>query len=152
MMERAEVIVMRTQTDVRLTSTFDGRYLGLTTFKREGVGVTTPVWFVAEDGRLLVETDADSYKVKRILREPKVTVGLCSARGHMRELPVRARAELIPDDEIPRVEKRMARKYRVDMMFIKPFRLIQRVLHLGRPRGKSVIVAITPGAPAPGDG
>ena len=40
----------------------------------------------------------------------------------------------------------MARKYRVGMFFIKPLRLIQKALHLGRPRGKPVIVAITPSA------
>ena len=84
---------MRAQTDVRTTTAFDGKYLGLTTFKRDGRGVTTPVWFVPEDGRLLVETDADSYKVKRIRREPTVMVGLCSARGQMRELPVTAQRE-----------------------------------------------------------
>jgi PPOX class probable F420-dependent enzyme len=135
---------MRALSDVRTMTAFDGKYLGLTTFKRDGRGVTTPVWFVPEDGRLLVETDADSYKVKRIRREPTVMVGLCSARGHMQDLPVTASAELLPDDQIPVVEALMARKYRMDMLFIMPFRAIQKALHLGRPRGRSVIVAITP--------
>ena len=98
--------------------------------------------FVPEDGRLLVETEADSYKVKRILHEPTVSVALCSARGALRELPVPARAEILPDDEIPRVEGLMARKYRVDMLFFRPVRAIQKAL--GRHQGKSVIVAITP--------
>src|SRR5512141_1567688 len=38
---------------------FKGKYLSLTSFKRDGTGVATPVWFVAENGHLLVETDAD---------------------------------------------------------------------------------------------
>jgi PPOX class probable F420-dependent enzyme len=100
------------------------------------------VWFVPEDGRLLVETEADSYKVKRILREPTVSVALCSVRGALRELPVPGRAEILPDDDVPRVERLMARKYRVDMVFFRPIRAIQKAL--GRHRGKSVIVAITP--------
>lgn len=135
---------MRGLAELRTTTEFDGKYLGLTTFKRDGRGVTTPVWFVPNDGRLLVETDADSYKVRRIRRQPVVTVGLCTARGGMRQLPVPAHAELLPDEEIPRVEALMARKYRVEVLFFKPFRAIQRALHLGRYRGKSVIVAITP--------
>ncbi len=135
---------MRAYAEVQPDTTFQGKYLGLTTFKRDGTGVTTPVWFVPRDGRLLVETEADSYKVKRIQREPTVSVALCSARGRLRELPVPAHAELLPDDEIKWVEGLMARKYWVDMLFIKPFRTIQTALHLGRPRGKSVIVAITP--------
>jgi PPOX class probable F420-dependent enzyme len=135
---------MREHTDVRTTPTFDGKYLGLTTFKRDGTGVTTPVWFVSEGGRLLIETDADSYKVKRIRREPKVTVGMCSARGRQLDLPVAARAELLPDDEIAPVEKMMARKYRVEVLIFRPLRALQRALHVGRYRGKPVIVAITP--------
>ncbi len=135
---------MGTHTDVRAHTGFDGKYLGLTTFKRDGTGVTTPVWFVDEAGRLLVETDAESYKVKRIRHEPTVSVTLCSARGHLLEIPVPARAEILPDDEVPRVEELMARKYRVEVLFFKPLRSIQRALHIGRYRGKSVILAITP--------
>lgn len=39
---------------------FDGKYLSLTSFKRDGTGVPTPVWFASDDSHLLVETDADS--------------------------------------------------------------------------------------------
>ena len=49
-----------------VTSAFAGKYLSLTSFRRDGTGVATPVWFVEVDGRLLVETDAGSYKVRRI--------------------------------------------------------------------------------------
>ncbi len=135
---------MRTQMAVRPHTGFDGRYLGLTTFKRDGTGVTTPVWFVREAGRLLVETDPESYKVKRILREPTVSVTLCSARGRLLEVPVPAHAEILPDDEVPRVEELMARKYHWDMLIFRPLRAIQRALHIGRYRGKTVIVAVTP--------
>lgn len=102
------------------------------------------MWFVREAGRLLVETDPESYKVKRILREPTVSVTLCTARGHLLEIPVPAHAEILPDDEVPRVETLMARKYRWDMLIFKPIRAIQRALHFGRYRGKTVVLAITP--------
>ncbi len=45
---------------------------------------------------------------------------------------------------VGRVERLMAGKYRVDMVFIKPVRSVQAALHRGRPRGKPVILAITP--------
>lgn len=135
---------MREYSDLRTHTAFNGKYLGLTTFKRDGAGVTTPVWFVRENGRLLVETDAASYKVKRMRNEPTVSVALCSARGRLQEIPVPARAELLPDDEIERVEGLMSRKYRVEMLFFKPFRAIQKVLHVGPHRGTPVIVAVTP--------
>src|SRR5215218_1336099 len=58
---------------------FPGKYLSLTSFRRDGTGVATPVWFVEAGGRLLVETDASSYKVRRIRRDPRVTVAPCTA-------------------------------------------------------------------------
>jgi len=36
---------------------FPGKYLSLTSYKRDGTGVATRVWFVIDDGRLLVMTD-----------------------------------------------------------------------------------------------
>src|SRR5918994_2391643 len=113
---------------------FPGKYLSLTSFRRDGSGVATPVWFVEADGRLLVETDASSYKVRRIRRDPRVTIAPCTATGRLRGTPVAAWAELLPDTEVARVEQLMARKYRVDLLFIKPFRALQRALHRNRPR------------------
>jgi hypothetical protein len=126
------------------TTTFPGKYLSITSFRRDGTGKTTPVWFVQDGGRLLVETEASSYKVRRIRRNPRVTVAPCGPTGRHRGKPVTARAELLPDSEIGRVEQLMARKYRIDLLFIKPVRALQAALHPGRPRGKPVILAITP--------
>src|SRR6476620_11819223 len=73
---------------------FQGKYLSLTSFRRDGSGVATPVWFVADNGHLLVETDADSYKVKRIRRDPHVRIAVCDARGRRRGEAVDAEAEI----------------------------------------------------------
>ncbi len=73
---------------------FDGKYLSLATFKRDGAAVATPVWFVADNGRLLVLTDAESFKVKRIRRNPDVSVARCSASGRLRGEPVPAGGDL----------------------------------------------------------
>ena len=55
---------------------FRGKYLSLTSFRRDGSGVATPMWFVDDNGHLVVETDADSYKVKRIRRDPHVRIAV----------------------------------------------------------------------------
>jgi PPOX class probable F420-dependent enzyme len=123
---------------------FPGRYLSLTSFRRDGTGVATPVWFVESGGRLLVETDAASYKVRRIRRDPRVTIAPCTATGRLRGIPVPAWADLLPDAEAARVERLMARKYRVDLLFIKPLRALQRALHPRRPRGNPIILELTP--------
>ena len=126
------------------TPAFAGKYLSLTSFRRDGTGVATPVWFVEADGRLLVETDASSYKVRRIRRDPRVTIAPCTATGRLRGTPLPAWAELLPDAEICRVDQLMARKYRVDLLVIKPIRSLQAALHRRRPRGTPVVLEIAP--------
>jgi uncharacterized protein len=93
---------------------FDGKYLSLTSFKRDGTGVATPVWFVSDNGHLLAETDADSYKVKRIRRDAHVRIAVCDARGRVSGEPVDADARILPEDERERVERLLAQKYRID--------------------------------------
>ena len=55
-----------------------------------------------------------------------------------------ARAELLPDAELGRVERLMAAKYRIDLLVIKPIRAAQAALRRGRPRPKPVILAVSP--------
>jgi PPOX class probable F420-dependent enzyme len=131
-------------TTVQNRSEFAGRYLSVTSFRRDGTPVATPVWFVPEDGRVLVETDAQSYKVKRIRHNPSVTVATCTASGRLRGAPSPATAELLAGTEVARVERLMARKYRVDLLFIKPLRLAQAALRRKRGRRTAVVLAITP--------
>jgi PPOX class probable F420-dependent enzyme len=107
---------------------------------------------VESDGRLLVETDAGSYKVRRIRRNPRVTIAPCTATGRLRGTPVPARAELLPDSELARVDRLMGDKYRVDLYFIKPLRTLQAALHRRQPRGTPVVLKITPMRPPPWPG
>ncbi len=126
------------------TPLLDGRYLSLTTFKRDGAAVATPVWFVADNGRLLVLTDAQSFKVKRIRRNPDVSVARCSASGRLRGEPVAARAEVLPDTAMTHAEQLMNHKYRLDRIVILPlYRAVQRVRG-AKESGTNVVVAITP--------
>jgi uncharacterized protein len=110
------------------TGAFDGKYLSLTSFKRDGTGVATPVWFVSDNGSLLVETDADSYKAKRIRRDPHVRIALCDSRGRLRGETVDAEARILPVGERDRVERLLQRKYRIDRFTVLPiYRLVMRL-------------------------
>ena len=125
---------------------FEGKYLSLTSFKRDGTAVATPVWFVADDGRLLVETDADSHKVKRIRRDPHVRIALCNARGQLRGEEFDAEATILPDSERARVEQMLAEKYRIDRLVVYPlYRLVTRLRGRGsRTHEPPVTLAIAP--------
>jgi PPOX class probable F420-dependent enzyme len=83
------------------------RYISLTTFKRDGTPVSTPVWVAGDDGRLLVWTEASSWKVKRIRRDSHVRVAPCSATGKVRGEAVDAQAAILEDISLVRaLEKR----------------------------------------------
>lgn len=88
------------------------RYISLTTFRRDGTEASTPVWVVSDDGRrLLVWTGAETWKAKRIRREPRVLVAASDFRG--RELGPRheAHARLLGEDARPLVVRLLRRKY-----------------------------------------
>ncbi len=129
-----------TRTDVaRIT----GKYLSITSYRRDGSEVSTPVWFATEGDRLLVMTAATSGKVKRIRRNPYVTIAPCSARGKTKAEPMPAHAELLPPSEVGHVKRLIARKYRFDLLFIRPIRAIQALFHPERRDEITTIVAIT---------
>jgi PPOX class probable F420-dependent enzyme len=65
------------------TALDDARYISLMSFKRDGNGVATPVWVAPLDGKLVMYTRKDSYKVKRIRRNASVRVARCDVRGKL---------------------------------------------------------------------
>jgi PPOX class probable F420-dependent enzyme len=123
---------------------FPGKYISIASYRRDGTTVMTPVWFVERDGKILVETDGASGKVKRIRRNSSVQVASCNPRGRLRGHLVPGLAEVLPESEVSTIEPLLKRKYRADMMIIGPIRLLQSTLHLGRPRTTPVILAIRP--------
>jgi PPOX class probable F420-dependent enzyme len=61
----------------------DAQYISLLSYKRDGGGVETPVWVAPLDGKLVIFTNRDSFKVKRVGRNPKVRVARCDVRGKL---------------------------------------------------------------------
>lgn len=71
-------------------------YVSLTTFRRTGVPVSTPVWAAPDGETLVVWTRADSGKVKRLRHTPRVTVAPCDVRGRTTGAAVDGLAEFVP--------------------------------------------------------
>ncbi|NJK80013.1 MAG: PPOX class F420-dependent oxidoreductase [Chloroflexaceae bacterium] len=57
------------------------QYANLTTFRKNGNGVTTPVWFAVEGNKLYIFTDASTGKVKRLRNNTRVVLEPSTARG-----------------------------------------------------------------------
>jgi len=58
-------------------------YISLRSYRKDGSAVDTPVWCAPLDGKLVVFTLNDSYKVKRVARNPRVQVAKCDVRGKL---------------------------------------------------------------------
>lgn len=85
------------------------RYISLTTFKRDGTPVSTPVWVVSDDGRrLLVWSAKKTWKVRRIRRDPRVLVAPSTFRGRERGARLAGQAREISD---PGIAELLRRKY-----------------------------------------
>ncbi len=124
--------------------TFSGKYISLTTYRRDGTAVATPVWFVQDGDRLLVRTGEGSGKVKRIHRNPAVGVAACTATGQLRGQEVSGVARVLGGAEAGADLRLINRKYRFALMIAKALWSVQSALHVGRRRTTPVIVVITP--------
>jgi PPOX class probable F420-dependent enzyme len=109
-----------------LTHPADARFISLTTYRRAGTAVATPVWTVADGPRLLVWTAADSGKAKRLRHTPSVTVAASDARGNAHGDAVPGNARLLPPEELTRVERLFAAKYRLAFPAMRTFARLRR--------------------------
>ncbi|MET4050116.1 MULTISPECIES: PPOX class F420-dependent oxidoreductase [unclassified Rhodococcus (in: high G+C Gram-positive bacteria)] len=89
----------------------DGKYVSLTTFKKDGTPVATPLWGARDGDRLLVWTTTDSWKVKRIKRNPSVTIAPCSARGKVEGDAVDGVAEVLDAAGTEKARSAISSKY-----------------------------------------
>ncbi|MEU1598137.1 PPOX class F420-dependent oxidoreductase [Streptomyces sp. NPDC005708] len=97
--------------DASLDRLATGKYLLITSYRKNGTGVATPVWVVRDGDALGVWTTADSWKVKRIRARADVLVGPCDVRGNPTGDQVPAIAELTDAPATARYRQLIARKY-----------------------------------------
>ena len=93
-------------------SQFSGRqYLSIESFRKDGRGVRTPVWFAEGDGVYYVYTLADSYKIKRIRNNPRIRIAPCDARGGVKGEWVEATATILDENGERRAHELLNAKY-----------------------------------------
>ena len=94
----------------------DEKYLLLTTFRRDGTPVATPVWVVPlEGGKFGFATSSKSGKAKRLAHTSRVTVQASDVRGRVKPgSPVHeATAQLTTGAEYPIIKRELKAKYGV---------------------------------------
>jgi hypothetical protein len=117
------------------------KHISLTTFKRDGTPVSTPVWVVSDDGgRLLIWSAADTWKVKRIRRDPQVRVAGCDFNGNIHGEVVEGTARLLPASDGPLVDRLLKKKYPTK----RPLDTLNAILRFvrRRPKGASAYIEV----------
>ena len=114
----------------------DERFISLTTYRRTGAAVSTPVWVAREGDDLVVTTPSDSGKVKRLRHTPRVEMRPCGRTGKVRDgAPVLTGQVEIVDQDQPQV---FQRKYGLE------YRLFMGIERLGKAgRRPRVLLRIT---------
>jgi PPOX class probable F420-dependent enzyme len=88
-------------------------YLSPETYRKNGEAVRTPVWFVRDGDRLYIRTVAESGKVKRLRRNPRLRIALCDRVGNVTGPWVAATGREVRNDPAlcARVDQLLHEKY-----------------------------------------
>jgi PPOX class probable F420-dependent enzyme len=102
------------------------KYISLETYRKNGQGVRTPVWFVesssGENHILYVRTSDNTGKYKRIRNNPSVQIASCDMRGAVRGKWVKGEARITSEEEklkaFKMLEKKYGMMYKMTRMFL----------------------------------
>jgi hypothetical protein len=100
-------------------------YLSLESFRKNGIGVRTPVWFAADPGldirsreaKLYIYTIENTGKVKRVRNNPRVRIAPCSRTGVVKGDWIEANARVVEGAEAERGSKLLTQKYFLKRIF-----------------------------------
>jgi PPOX class probable F420-dependent enzyme len=104
------------------------RYILLTTFTKDGRPKPTPIWAAPDGNRLLVITEGDSWKVKRIRNTPRVTLAVCDMKGNPKSQPIEATAAVLDSSQTGMVYDAIGKQYGI---VGKVFNLFSKTLRGG---------------------
>ena len=139
-----ELVVEEQRSGPRPFDVLEGhKYVSLTTFKKSGEAVSTPLWFATVDGRVYVTTPPDSGKMKRIRNDPRVRLAPCNATGKPKGPGSEGIARPVEGRRVAeRAEAALWEKYRFGLAMFHLF---------GRREIGEVTMEVRPAAEEPGD-
>ena len=114
------------------------KYINLETYRKNGQGVRTPVWFVEGnngDGSVLyVRTSEDTGKYKRVRNNPSVQIAPCDMRGSVKGNWVKGEARIAGEEEKLKVFKMLEKKYgimyKMTRMFLSGRNYVVIAIHI----------------------
>ena len=124
------------------------KFVLLTTYRRNGTPVPTPVCHALEDGVIYTTTGANTGKAKRIRNQSRALISACDMKGNPSGPVYEASARILTDAEMrsvgllkgSRLVGATFRRSAHAQWIVKPVQLWERLLH----RSKFVAIAIEP--------
>lgn len=123
----------------------DEKYVSLTTLRKSGEGVPTPVWIAPlGDGRIGFTTGGESGKVKRMRNNPQVTLQPCDMRGKVAEgaATVTGTAVVVTGAEAAPVEAAIKSKYGFQVTLIGLGEKVRKLFGKGDASAAAVIITL----------
>lgn len=114
------------------------KYINLETYRKNGQGVRTPVWFVERDkddgGVLYVRTSDDTGKYKRVRKNPSVQIAPCDMRGTVKGKWIKGEARIAGEEEklkaFKMLEKKYGLLYKMTRMFLSSKNYVVIAIHV----------------------
>lgn len=133
---------VRIDMSLPFTTIGEERFVSLTTFRKSGEPVSSPVWIASDGEALIVTTPAGSGKVKRLRNDTTVELRPCSRRGQVQDgaSSITGTASVLSTPaDVQKLSEVFRDKYRLE------YRIFMAIERLGRSGSKSrVILRIVP--------
>ena len=124
------------------TAVLTAQYVALTTYRRDGTPVTTPVWAAAEGESLYLFTNASAGKVKRLRNSSRAAVAPCTATGTITGAQLPAEAFNLASDQMPKVWRLLIKKYGIAARLFATYDRVRGLLRMQPSAG--IEVRLTP--------
>ena len=119
------------------TAVLTAEYVALTTYRRDGRGVTTPVWAAEHGGNLYILGSAEAGRIKRLRNSSKAAVAPCTVSGALKGAALPATARILNATESAAAWGLLVKKYG---LLTLPWRISNAVSRLiGRSESRTAI-------------
>ena len=88
-------------------------FIQLTTYRKNGEGVPTPVGFAPHEGKLYISTPGTAFKLKRLRNNGRVSLAPCTFKGEVLGESVEGQARILAPEERAMAEQAFIRRYGV---------------------------------------
>ena len=99
------------ETGKNLTQLKNGSHISIKTFRKNGEGAATPVWFLEDQDKFFICTGGATYKVKRIRNNPEVQIAASDTSGKLMGDYFEGKARILAKDEVDPIYTLFRKKY-----------------------------------------